>query len=129
VTFGDGIRGVWHHGAMAWSTDNPTQERLDGFADAYLARPGVDWGRMFGTVGLRVRGKIFAVAVHTGGLMVKIPEARADARIAAGGVERMVMRGREMREWVVVPLDAPDAVWSSLLEEAYAYLDEITPRG
>lgn len=112
---------------MVWRTDNPTQERLDGFADDYLARPGVDWGRMFGTIGLRVRGKIFAVAVHTGGLMVKIPEARADARIAAGDVTRMVMRGREMREWVVAPLDAPDAVWKSLLEEAYAYLDEITP--
>jgi len=112
---------------MAWSTDNPTQERLDAFAADYLSRPDVDWGRMFGTIGLRVRGKIFAVAVHTGGLMVKIPEARADARIAAGEVERMVMRGRQMREWVVAPLDAPDAVWSSLLEEAHAYLDEITP--
>ena len=112
---------------MPWSTDNPTQERLDAFAGDYLSRPDVDWGRMFGTIGLRVRGKIFAVAVHTGGLMVKIPEARADARIAAGEVTRMVMRGREMREWVVAPLEASDAVWASLLEEAYAYLDEITP--
>lgn len=112
---------------MPWSTDNPMQERLDAFAGDYLSRPDVDWGRMFGTIGLRVRGKIFAVAVHTGGLMVKIPEARADARIAAGEVTRMVMRGREMREWVVAPLEASDAVWASLLEEAYAYLDEITP--
>ena len=113
---------------MVWSTDTPAHARLDGLAAEYLARPGVDWGRMFGTIGLRVRGKIFAVAVHSGGLMVKIPEARADERIAAGEVERMVMRGREMREWVVAPLDAPDALWESLLEEAYAYLDEITPR-
>lgn len=118
---------------MPWSTDNPTQERLDAFAGDYLSRPDVDWGRMFGTIGLRVRGKIFAVAVHTGGLMVKIPEARADARIAAGEVTRMVMRGREgaapraVREWVVAPLEASDAVWASLLEEAYAYLDRITP--
>lgn len=112
-----------------WSTENPAHARLDAFADGYLTRPGVDWGRMFGTIGLRIRGKIFAVAVHDGGgLMVKIPEARADARIAEGEVTRMVMRGREMREWVVAPLDAPDAVWQSLLDEAYAYLDEITPR-
>ena len=83
---------------------------------------------MFGTIGLRVRGKIFAVALHDGGgLMSKIPETRADERIAAGEVTRMVMASREMREWVVAPLDAPDAVWRSLLEEAYAYLDEITP--
>jgi TfoX/Sxy family transcriptional regulator of competence genes len=112
---------------MVWSTDNPAHERLDGLAGDYLARPGVDWGRMFGTIGLRVRGKIFAVAVHDGGLMVKIPEARADERIAAGETTRMVMRGRDMREWVVAPLNAPDALWRSLLDEAYAYLDAITP--
>lgn len=113
---------------MSWSTDNAGHARLERFADAYLARPDVDWGRMFGTIGLRVRGKIFAVAVHDdGGLMVKIPEARATEREDAGEVTRMVMRGREMREWVVAPLDAPDALWESLLAEAYAYLDEITP--
>lgn len=117
---------------MTPSTPNPrleaSQARLEGFADAYLSRPDVDWGRMFSTIGLRVRGKIFAVAVHDGGLMVKIPEAHVAGRVAAGEVEPMVMRGRAMREWVVAPLDAPDALWSSLLEEAHAYLDEITPR-
>lgn len=113
-------------------TKNPAldaaQARLEGFADDYLARPGVDWGRMFSTIGLRVRGKIFAVAIHDGGLMVKIPEAHVAGRVAAGEVEPMVMRGREMREWVVAAGDAPDALWQSLLEEAYTYLDEITPR-
>ena len=104
------------------------QARLEGFADDFLSRPGVDWGRMFSTIGLRVRGKIFAVAVHDGGLMVKIPEAHVAGRVAAGEVEPMVMRGRELREWVVAAGDAPDALWLSLLEEAYAYLDEITPR-
>lgn len=104
------------------------QARLEGLAEPYLARPGVDWGRMFGTIGLRVRGKVFAVAVHDGGLMVKIPAARAAERMAAGEVRRMVMAGREMREWVVAALDAPDALWTSLLEEAHAYLDAITPR-
>ena len=113
-------------------TKNPAldaaQARLEGFADDYLARPGVDWGRMFSTIGLRVRGKVFAVAVHDGGLMAKISEANVGARVAAGEVVPMVMRGRELREWVVAAGDAPDAVWRSLLEEAYAYLDEITPR-
>jgi TfoX/Sxy family transcriptional regulator of competence genes len=104
------------------------QERLDGFADDFLRRPGVDWGRMFGTIGLRVRGKVFAVAVHEGNLMVKIPEARAEERMAAGEVTRMVMRGRELREWVAAPIDAPEELWRGLLEEAHAYLDAITPR-
>ena len=103
-------------------------ERLEGLADPFLARADVDWGRMFGTIGLRVRRKVFAVAVQSGGLMVKVPEARADERIAAGEVERMVMAGRSIREWVVAPAEAPDALWVDLLEEAHAYLDAITPR-
>jgi hypothetical protein len=116
-------------GAMPWNTDSASHSRLERLAAEYLDHPDVDWGRMFGTIGLRVRGKIFAVAVHDdGGLMVKISEGRATEREASGDVTRMVMRGREMREWVVAPLDAPDALWESLLAEAHAYLDDITPR-
>ena len=114
------------------TTPNPrrdaAQQRLEELADDYLARPDVDWGRMFGTIGLRVRGKVFAVAVHTGYLMVKIPASRVTARVAAGEAEPMVMRGRELREWVVAPLDAPIELWRSLLDEAYAHRDASTPR-
>ena len=118
---------------MSESEPNPREvahERLEGLAAEFLAKPDVDWGRMFGTIGLRVRGKVFAVAVYDGGLMVKIPEARADELVDEGSeITRMVMRGREMREWVVAPMDASDGVWRGLLQDAYAYLDEITPRG
>lgn len=113
---------------MVWSTKDAAQERLEGFADDYLARPDVDWGRMFGTIGLRVRGKVFAVATGSDQLMVKIPESRAAQRVADGEVAHVVMRGRELREWVVAPGDAPDALWRSLLDEAHAHLDAITPR-
>ena len=102
--------------------------RLATLAEPYLARPDVDWGRMFSAVGLRVRGKTFALVNHVGQLMVKIPEARADELVAAGTLRRIVMRGREMREWVELDYDAGDAAWADLLEEAHAYLDEITPR-
>ena len=101
--------------------------RLERLAVPFLARPGVAWGRMFSTDGLSIRGKIFAVVPHAGGLMVKVPEARADELVAAGVAERMVMREREMREWVVMPDAATDAEWVALLEDAYTYLDEITP--
>jgi len=82
---------------------------------------------MFSTDGLGIRGRIFAVVPHDGGLMVKVPESRADELVAAGAVERMVMRGRELREWVVMPDAASDADWSSLLADALAYVDEISP--
>lgn len=101
---------------------------LDELAGEYLARDDVDWGRMFSTTGLRVRGKVFALVNHDGSLMVKIPEARADELVAEGSVARIAMRGREMREWVERPADAGLESWRSLLAEAHAYLDEITPR-
>jgi len=104
-----------------------SRARLERLAVPFLARPGVAWGRMFSTDGLSLRGKIFAVVPHAGGLMAKVPEARADELVAAGSVERMVMREREMREWVVMPATASDAEWVSLLEDAHAYLDVITP--
>ncbi|QNO38786.1 TfoX/Sxy family protein [Protaetiibacter sp. SSC-01] len=101
--------------------------RLERLAQPFLEREGVSWGRMFSTDGLGIRGKIFAVVPHDGGLMVKVPEARADELVADGAVERMVMRGRELREWVVMPDAASDAEWSALLAEAHAYVDSITP--
>jgi hypothetical protein len=100
---------------------------LQRLAEPYLARPGVTWGRMFSAEGLSVRGKIFAVVNHAGSLMVKVPEARADALDASGDAPRVVMRGREMREWVAMPPERGEQAWSGLLAEAYAYLDSITP--
>lgn len=101
--------------------------RLERLAQPLLERPGVSWGRMFSTEGLGIRGKIFAVVPNAGALMVKVPEARADQLVADGAARRMVMRERELREWVVMPDAAPDSAWSALLKEACAYLDQITP--
>ena len=101
---------------------------LEKLAEPYLAKPGVTWGRMFSTTGLSVRGKIFAVVNHSGNLMVKVPEARADALESARTATRMVMRGREMREWVEMTPEQGEAAWQELLAEAYAYVDAITPR-
>ena len=111
--------------------DTPNRDAMrcsNGSPSRTWSATGVAWGRMFSTTGLSVRGKIFAVVNHAGNLMVKVPEARADELDASGAAPRMVMRGREMREWVEMPLERGEAAWSDLLAEAYAYLDEITPR-
>jgi hypothetical protein len=102
-------------------------ERMETLADDYLSRPGVDWGRMFSTTGLRVRGKVFGLVNHQGRLMVKIPAARADELESTGAAARIIMKGRVMREWVEMPYEAGDRAWHSLLDEAYAYLNKITP--
>lgn len=113
------------------SKDAATLEKahaiFDPIAARFLERPDVDIGAMFGSEGLRVRGKVFAFVGHLGGLVVKIPEARVTDLAEQGVAERMVMRERPMREWATVSIDAGAQRWDDLIAEAFAYLDEITP--
>ena len=110
--------------------DDAERERayalFDPIAQKYLERDGVDIGPMFGSEALRIRGKVFAFVGHRGSLVVKVPEARADAVVASGVAERMDIRGRTMREWLVVEPDAAEH-WAALTAEAFAYVDELTP--
>ncbi len=99
---------------------------FDPIAAEYLTRPDVDIGPMFGSEGLRIRGKIFAFVGYRGGLVVKVPEARADEIVNDGVAERMVMRDREMREWLAVGRGEHEH-WPPLIAEAFAYVDRITP--
>lgn len=98
--------------------------QLDAIADDFLARPDVAFMRMFGAEGLAVRGKVFAFIASDGCLVAKLPESR----IPELGLDNMVMRGRAMREWARVPAEAGADEWRAVAEEAYAFLDEITPR-
>ena len=102
-------------------------ELFDPLAETYLGRPGVDIGRMFGTEGLRVRGKIFAFVNSSGALIAKVPGDRAAELVDSGAATRMLMRGREMREWVTLPVEAGPEAWAGLMAEAHDYLDDITP--
>jgi TfoX/Sxy family transcriptional regulator of competence genes len=111
-------------------TDDAARKRahaiFDPLAEPYLQRDGVDFGPMFGSEGLRIRGKVFAFVGYRGSLVVKVPEHRADLLVEQGVAERMEMRGRPMREWLVIDTDRAEH-WQPLLAEAYAYLDEISP--
>jgi hypothetical protein len=99
---------------------------FDPLAEPYLASADVDIGPMFGSRGLRVRGKVFAFVGHLGDMVVKLPAARVDELDGGGGLERMVIRERVMKEWLIVPVTAAKR-WKALLAEAFAFVDEITP--
>lgn len=101
---------------------------FDPVAQGHLLRPDVDMGRMFGTEGLRVRGKVYAFVGHEGALIVKVPRRRAEALAAEGLCVPMVTRGREMREWVTASPEAGAGLWGRLIDEAHDFVDEITPR-
>ena len=111
-------------------TDAAAKDRahaiLDPIAAGYLALPGADIGRMFGSEGLRIRGKVFAFVSFKGDLALKLPADRVDQLEGDAGIARMVMRERAMREWLTVPAEESER-WAPLVAEAYAFVDEITP--
>ena len=98
--------------------------RLDEIAPELLARTDVAIARMFGSDGLSVRGKFFAFVSSGGDLVAKLSEARIEDL----GLDNMVMRGRPMREWAAVPLDDGVDRWREVADQAYAFVDSITPR-
>lgn len=102
-------------------------ELFDPIAARYLEHDEVDIGPMFGSEGLRIRGKVFGFVGYRGAMVVKLPAERVDALDGVDGMERMVMRERAMKEWMLVPPSAGDR-WEPLLAEAFAYVDAITPR-
>jgi len=99
------------------------RERLDEIASDLLAKPDVAIGRMFSSDGVSVRGKIFAFAANDGSLVVKLPAERIDEL----GLDNMVMGGRSMREWARVPLADGIDRWRAIADDAYAFVDSITP--
>jgi len=106
---------------------NPERERaVERLADVgsdLLERPDVAMTRMFGSEALSVRGKMFAFASNAGDLVVKLSEERVDEL----GLDNMVMRGRPMREWAVVPYDSGAQRWREIMGEALGFVNEITP--
>lgn len=101
--------------------EDPFPRLVDAFAD----EPDVTSGTMMASVGLKVRGKIFAMFVK-GALVVKLPKPRVEDLVAAGvGRPFETAPGRVMKEWVAVPSDRERGL--ALAREAFAFVDRQTP--
>ncbi len=99
------------------------EDRYAALVDEFLGQPGVlQGGQGFGSQGLKVHGKIFAMLVR-GRLVVKLPKAQVDALVAAGDGTRFDPRndGRLMKEWLVLDPTTQDR-WLSLAREALAFV-------
>ena len=82
------------------------REVFDPIAARACALPGVDIGRMFGTEGLRIRGKVFAFVVHNGSLVVKLHERRVCGVGGGGGGAPLGICGRARGEGAGIPRSA-----------------------
>ena len=88
-------------------------------AAAFARDAAVSQGRMFGSPGFKVTGKVFAMLVK-GRLVVKLPWERVEALVAAGKGERFDPgHGRLMKEWVSL---APGGKWVDLATEARGFV-------
>jgi TfoX/Sxy family transcriptional regulator of competence genes len=84
--------------------------------------PNVDIGRMFGSDGLRVGGKVYAMLVK-GQLVVKLRAARVEKLVMSGAAEPFDPgHGRVMKEWAAVP-PAKVSEWRKLVTEARRFVE------
>ena len=98
----------------AFAGDPRVEAPLDDDASAAEAK-----GK-FGSRGLRVDGKVFAMP-SKGRLVVKLPRARVEALVAAKQGQRFVLGARARKEWVAIPESTP-AAWRALALEARKFV-------
>lgn len=78
-------------------------------------------GRKFGSNGLKVNGKLFAMVSSSGQFVVKLPKERVDALIAARHGERFDPgHGRLMKEWIAI--SSTKLSWVDLAKEAHDFV-------
>lgn len=81
--------------------------------------------RKFGSNGLRINGRVFAMLSAEKRLIVKLPRERVDALVKAGEGERYDPRrnGRVMREWILMK-PSSKANWLQLAREALDFVGD-----
>ena len=108
-------------GAERSSTDSNSDPEFATLIAAFANEPQVTHGgKGFGSLGLKVNGKLFAMPVR-GRLVLKLPRARVAALVETGeGAYFDPGHGRLMKEWVELDLRRPDRL--DLARAAYRYV-------
>ena len=100
-----------------------SQQILGAVAEAFSSDSEVtSGGKGFGSTGLKVNGKLFALVSSRGEFVVKLPKQRVHELVTAGAGQYFdAGRGRPMKEWLAIePARGGDFV--SLAEEARRYV-------
>ena len=102
------------------------QSRFAAIAEALAGEHDVSLGnrgkRGFGSSALQVNGKIFAMVLSNGCLVVKLPKQRVAALTAAGeGQQFDPGHGRLMKEWLALQQGSAEE-WLSPAQEALRFV-------
>ena len=93
------------------------QELFESIVAAHAGESSITTSKMFGSPGLKVDGKVFAMLVK-GKLVVKLPQARVEALLASGdGAPFDPGHGRISKAWVAIEPRLEQA-WPGLVVEA-----------
>ena len=95
-----------------------TVERFDSLAETFVAR-GATRSQMFGMPVLKAGDRVFAGTFGDAMTFKLGPDDLERARALAGVESFEPMKGRPMKEWVLVPL-AHAKRWPDLAERAFA---------
>lgn len=109
--------------------DDEARRLFERLTTRFLAGPSVTEGRMFGSAGLKVGSKVFAMLVK-GQLVVKLPKKRVDQLVASGtGTPFDPGHGRLMKEWVSIAA-AHGRDWEQFASEALEFVGSavLSPR-
>jgi TfoX/Sxy family transcriptional regulator of competence genes len=110
--------------ASATSKSTASEAKFELIATELLKRKGIEQGRMFGSAGLKVSGKVFAMCVNSA-LVVKLSTDRVQALINAKQASAFDPgHGRPMKEWLSV-LTGTEQGWLALAEESRTYVAAI----
>jgi TfoX/Sxy family transcriptional regulator of competence genes len=113
---------------MGADSHMPRDEQFETIVKTFLVEPRITRGKMFGSSGLKVGNKIFAMLVR-GKLVVKLPKERVACLVASGEGERFDPgHGRLMKEWVGIEPQS-EARWLDLAHEAIASVERTNVPG
>ena len=106
---------------MSADVDAAFDRVAHAFARDRRVSRGSKTGRGFGSTGLKVDGKLFALVSSRREFVVKLPKARTLALVADGvGVFWDPGHGRLMKEWIAI--NENDARWLELAKEARSFV-------
>ena len=109
--------------------DVTSEERFTKIVKALSGHPGVtpppdttQSRKKFGSSGLKINDKIFAMISSKGEFVVKLPQQRVDVLITSGKGKRFDPgHGRLMKEWLTLETTSGE-VWLRLAKEAMEFV-------